>query len=113
MAHHHHQQQQQQQQQPFMMMNWMMPNAMSDGMQNGMMPNAMADGTYPPKKSLQLKLIEINCNYQLILFCERSPIDCPISKISCYLCPATVPCVEEECSSFEAKDLSSNVRLLF
>jgi hypothetical protein len=62
---------------------------------------------------LQLKLIEINCNYQLILFCERSPIDCPISKISCYLCPATVPCIEEECSSFEAKDLSSNVRLLF
>jgi hypothetical protein len=37
-------------------------------------------GPYPQKKTLQLKIIAINCNYQLILFCEYSPINCPISK---------------------------------
>jgi len=41
----------------------------------------MCHGAYPQKKSLQLKLIDINCNYQLILFCDRSPINCPIRKL--------------------------------
>jgi len=48
---------------------------------NDVVRTGMCHGAYPPKKSLQLKLIDINCNYQLILFCDRSPINCPIRKL--------------------------------